>query len=646
MKRFTNGVDWPNRYGEAKDLGFDGVRLNVPEIHALFPNKPVFLPAQTRRYLYEVDWAATASGTNRFAATTWGQGGQTFKTALLAAKSNGMDIIVHFNFNGFGGTWSTPNLAFTYQTQTVTLSSGSGGGTTSLAVNSLARPVPAGSVLTFVRGGSGYQFTAYVSAAASGGATSVTTYFLAGSPQANDVVAVIRAGSYIGSLTVSTSSAQTDSTGIVQFAVNATGFALQVNDQLLFYRGGTIITTTTTSARAAAGATSLSVSALGSAVQSGDFAHSTDCPTASEPYGYRHPNPADAQANTDAALAMVAYILNDPDILYPPEKVILEEWNEPDQRVFGGMGVPGVESATYAPGWGFFSHPVKHLQSVRVPQVRDAFPNIPFISSSFSFGGGTPANSVREENFVVSGLVVPDEDPSSYWEEFTALNKHSYVAAGNGSKLAYATNLYNDLNDAMTRAAAFGSLGNKKWHMTETGVRPNMLTATLLPDNSRLIGEYLLVNHDVCAAMGMESWGLYCYHYRSTTNQLTVAVAGASQGATSIPLTAATGVAIPAGAVLYFGSQGAKATLTAAAASNATSLTVAALPTAVASGDKSWYVSRSDNEFLALIPDMVSRNSLFIGVGEPKGKFDSFWVLAERFARVPLPAAPEPLPDL
>lgn len=67
----------------------------------------------------------------------------------------------------------------------------------------------------------------------------------------------------------------------------------------------------------------------------------------------------------------------------------------------------------------------------------------------------------------------------------------------------------------------------------------------------------------------------------------TVGVAGAAQGATSVPVAALSG-AIPNGTVLDFG--GAKfARLTAAAAAGATSLTVAALPTALVSTDAARY---------------------------------------------------------
>lgn len=67
----------------------------------------------------------------------------------------------------------------------------------------------------------------------------------------------------------------------------------------------------------------------------------------------------------------------------------------------------------------------------------------------------------------------------------------------------------------------------------------------------------------------------------------TVGVAGAAQGAPAVPVAALTNP-IPSGTVLYFG--GAKvATLTADAPVGATSLAVAALPTALVSGDAATY---------------------------------------------------------
>ena len=69
--------------------------------------------------------------------------------------------------------------------------------------------------------------------------------------------------------------------------------------------------------------------------------------------------------------------------------------------------------------------------------------------------------------------------------------------------------------------------------------------------------------------------------------KVTVAVAGAAQNAVAVPVAALT-AEIPAGTVLDFG--GAKfARLTAKAAAGAVSLAVAALPTALVSGDKAFY---------------------------------------------------------
>lgn len=86
MHRFTNGCDWTNRFVEVKEVGFDGIRLNAPEIHALFPNKPVFKSAETRNYLYEVDWTSTASGVNKFTALTWDKGMLLFLACCLQQK--------------------------------------------------------------------------------------------------------------------------------------------------------------------------------------------------------------------------------------------------------------------------------------------------------------------------------------------------------------------------------------------------------------------------------------------------------------------------------------------------------------------------------------------------------------------------------
>jgi len=42
MLRFTNGCDWNNRFGEVRDAGFDGLRINVTEIAALITAGVIF----------------------------------------------------------------------------------------------------------------------------------------------------------------------------------------------------------------------------------------------------------------------------------------------------------------------------------------------------------------------------------------------------------------------------------------------------------------------------------------------------------------------------------------------------------------------------------------------------------------------------
>jgi len=642
MLRYTV-CDWTNRFEEIKDLGFDGLRLNIPEIDNLFPNKPVFKSAETRRYLYEVDWAATTGGVNKFETVVWAQGNHTMKELLLAAKAQNFHIVILFAFNGFGGNWSTPNIEPAFANHTVTASSGASLGATSVTVTTTTGAIPAGAVMTFVRGGSGYVMRAYVSANASSGATSLSVYHLSTDVSASDVIAVIRAGAYIGTVTASAFGAMTDPSDNRTITVSATGFNINANDCLMIFRGGTIITTTTCTTRRAAGVTTVPVSALPAAINSGDFCNVADVPTLSEPYTYRCPDPADAQANTDAALAIMAYILDDPDILYPRELVQMEEWNEPDQRVFGGQGFPGTSTSGYGYGWGFFSYPVKYLLSVRAPQVRAAFPDIPFLTPSFTFGGDTSACSMRSENVITSGLAQSD-GIDAYWQDFTLLNTHSYVSSIDGSKRGHAYALFREQERILENAASFSNLASLPRIMTENGVRPLMFTAVNAPNNDRFNGEMLLVGHDACRAMGFVGWGQYCYHYRSTEFRIT-ATGSHSIGATTINLSAATGIAIPAGAVLYFGTQGAKATLTANASSAATSLSVSAITTAINNNDKSWYVDRSSQQFFHMVPDMTTRNSLFIGVDNPYGKNDMFWVFAERFARVELPDSPEPIPN-
>jgi hypothetical protein len=72
-----------------------------------------------------------------------------------------------------------------------------------------------------------------------------------------------------------------------------------------------------------------------------------------------------------------------------------------------------------------------------------------------------------------------------------------------------------------------------------------------------------------------------------------VGVAGAAGGATSVPVAALSGP-IPSGTVLNFGTTK-FATLTAAAAAAAVTLTVAAIPTALVSGDTATYAGMGTN---------------------------------------------------
>lgn len=644
MYRFTNGCDWTNRFVEVKEVGFEGLRPVTPEISALFPNKPVFKSAMTRNYLYEVDWTSTASGVNKFTAVQWGQGNATFASTLLAAKAQNLRIIIQLNFNGKGGTWSTPDLSFSYTEQTI-VATGNSSGATTIGVNATSLAVPAGSVLCFCRGGS-FVGRFYVKTAANSGATSITTWGLQSAVNSGDTIAVIRAGAYIGTISCSTTSLSTYDNNNVAIAVNATGFNISINDTLLVYRGGTIITTTTVQTRVAAGATSLSVSALGATINSGDFCNIPDAPTATEPYGYRCPNPTDASANTDAALAMLAYVLNDPTILYPPELVIVEEWNEPDQRVFGGCGFPGT-SGTYGYGWGFFSYPVKYLQAIRVPTVKAAFPNLTYLASSFSYGDGTALlDSARNENFLTTGLPADEETGTfdDYWNDFSGWNKHTYSSTKDGSKANCALRVYTDIKTTQNNIASslLASLSSRPWYMTEVGIRPNMHTASM-PNSDRYNGEMLLVTHDVCRAMGFVLWADYCYNFRDTSYQLTASV-GETIGATSVRLTGSAGVSIPVGTVLYWGSTGTKTTTTALVNGGDTSISVSAIAANITAGHKTWYALRSSNQFFHMVPDMISRNSLFIGAANAYGKTDKFWVFAERFATVTLPAA-VPIPE-
>lgn len=646
MIRIINGCDWVNRYGEAYDLGFDGIRISIPEVDKLFPNKPVFLPSNTRRYLYEVDWTATASGVNKFETyvPSFYNHGYAFIHQLQAAKALGWHVIIPINYNGYGGDWTTPGTYFSYGLSAISASGTATSGTSTIPVNALPADLPAGSSLTFCRSGS-YRGRMWVSANANAGSTSIPVYGILSTIAVSDIFAVIRAGAYIGTITA-TAAVQitTAAEHALAIPVTATGFNILANDVLLHLRGATVITTAITAARAAAGATSLTtVSPLSATINSGDYTTAADAPTATEPYGYRSPHPSDAQANTDIALAIAAYVLNDPNILYPPELVTLEEWNEPDNPTFGGQGVPGI-SGLYEWGYGFFSYNVKYLQSVRAPQVAAAFPNITYLCSGFCQGGELSTTvSARLGNFSTPGFA-QTSGIDSYWFSFNGMNMHSYAVTTDGSKYDGANKFYDTIVNTKNGVKSVSqALHDLPWYMTESGSAPFLYSNTI-PNSDKHLGEMILVQHDVCRALGFKAWGNYCYNFRSTTYPIT-ASGTSSIGATTINLSGTTGVAIPSGTVLYFGSQGAKATLTASASSGATSLSVAALTTAITNGNKTWYQSRTAGQYYHMIPDMIVRNNLFIGVGDPNGKNNKFWAVAERFARVTLPTTPVPIPE-
>jgi hypothetical protein len=116
--------------------------------------------------------------------------------------------------------------------------------------------------------------------------------------------------------------------------------------------------------------------------------------------------------------------------------------------------------------------------------------------------------------------------------------------------------------------------------------------------------------------------------YRTDSVVATVGVAGAAQGATSVPVAALTG-AIPSGTVLDFG--GAKfARLTAAAAAGATSLTVAALPTALVSTDTARYtgVGVRDVPSGTLLGRTVTEREAGTGYGPWASGDDEVYLLA------------------
>lgn len=98
------------------------------------------------------------------------------------------------------------------------------------------------------------------------------------------------------------------------------------------------------------------------------------------------------------------------------------------------------------------------------------------------------------------------------------------------------------------------------------------------------IGDYLDREHLIAGGAKLDA----AQFFGEKAVRPVVGVAGAAQGATSIPVAALSG-AIPNGTTLDFG--GAKfARLTAAAAAGATSLTVTALVTALVSGDVATYL--------------------------------------------------------
>jgi hypothetical protein len=107
-----------------------------------------------------------------------------------------------------------------------------------------------------------------------------------------------------------------------------------------------------------------------------------------------------------------------------------------------------------------------------------------------------------------------------------------------------------------------------------------------------------------------------------------VGVAGAAQGATSVPVAALSG-AIPSGTVLDFG--GAKfARLTAGAAAGATSLTVTALPTALVSTDTARYAGVTQKTVLSgtLLGRTVAEREAGTGFGPWATSDDEVYLLA------------------
>ena len=645
MKRFAV-CDWIQRIPEVKDLGYDGLRSSTAEFSTFFEKKPAFVSPGSRQYEYEIDWAATNSSggsTNRFATSAFA-GDMTLKDALLQAKAEGMDCIIEIRYNGYRNNWSTPNIFFSYTRHTVTTSAGASGGATALSVNSTGGAIPNGAELVFARSGS-YTTRAYISLAASGGTTStIQVYDLQIALNSGDKIAIVRNGVLIETATVSgypESTLASDNRNIVLSGTLSN--SIQLNDAVyIFSSGATIITATKTTARYAAAALSINVVALSTSVNSGDYAVVADVPTSVEPYGYRSPDPADASAHADGALAMIAYALNDPTILFPESQLWIEFYNEPDQRVFGASGIPDG----YAYGHGFFPSNIREIVSAQILACKAAFPNVRLIGPTFSYGDASVMNSVRSENLITSGLAqIGGID--SYWSSVDALNVHIYSYSQDGTLRSCAKEANDSFSTYQSNARAFTPLANIPWIVTECGVRTEYLYGKGVPHNSTAVAANILVCHDVCQALGAVGWTHYCYVQRDPGSRYTLTASGThSIGATTINLTGTTGVIIPSGAVLFFGTQGSKVTLTSAASAGATSLSVSPITVGISNNDKSYFHAYLGEQAFHMIPYSVGVHNLHIGVDDPEGKNGIFWEFARRFARVPIAETPVPIPDL
>jgi hypothetical protein len=643
MKRFVI-CDWEQRIPEAKDLGFDGLRSSTAEFHTFFEKKPVF--ASVPAYPYQINWSSTNSGggsTNRFETSNYA-GDMTLKDALLAAKNNGMDCVIEVRFNGYRNNWSTPDIFFNYTRHTVTTSAGASGGATSISVNATTGATPNGAELVFARSGS-YTTRAYISNATTGGTTAtIQVYDLQTSLNSGDKVAIVRNGVLIETAVVSgypEPTIESNNRNIV-LTVNLVN-STQLNDAVyVFSSAATIITATKATVRKAAGQTSLNVTALSTGLNSGDYAVVADVPTSDEPYGYRSPDPADASAMADGALAIISYALNDPGVLFPAEQLWVEFWNEPDQRVFGASGIPNG----YAYGHGFFTSGVKKVVSAQILACKAAFPNVRLVGPSFSYGDDSVMNSVRSENLITTGLnQVSGID--EYWGSVDVLNFHMYSFSQDGTLRSCAKEAHGALSTSQSNARAFTPLINTPWLITECGVRPEYLYNRDVTYNSTAVANNILVCHDVCQSLGAVGWTHYCYVHRDGGTRYTLTASGShSIGATTINLTAATGVAIPSGTVLFFGTQGSKVTLTSDATSVATSLSVAAITVGISNNDTSYFHTYLGEQAFHMIPYSVGYRNLHIGVDDPEGKNGIFWEFARRFARVPIAENPVPIPDL